>query len=780
MTDTGSLDRAVLPFPHPAAPTTPLIDARESAYPAIEPVLPPPGAPNVVVVLIDDMGFGATSAFGGPCETPTAQRLAQDGVRFTRFHTTALCSPTRQSLLTGRNHHAVNMGAITSLATSVPGYTSVRPNTAAPLPEILRQNGYNTAAFGKMHQTPSWELSASGPFDRWPTGEGFERFYGFNAGSADQWSPLLHDGTTPIDTPDDPDYHFSTDITDKAIEWMRQQRVLTPEKPFFLYLSFGATHAPHHAPAEWIDKYRGRFDQGWDAAREEILARQRELHVVPEACELTRRHDEIPSWDELDERERRIAARLMEAYAGFAEHTDHQVGRLVDALVDAGEFDNTVFLYILGDNGASAEGGIHGSLNEIAALNGIHDSVDNLMARLDEVGSRSTYNHYPAGWAHAMNTPYQWTKQVASHWGGTRVGMIAHWPNGIAAGGRVTDSWQHVIDVYPTILECAGLPVPTHVNGVEQQRLDGTSFDGVLRVAEDAAERPVTQYFEMFGNRGIYHDGWSACTKHSTPWSQQRPPRFDDDVWELYAPDDWSQANNLAAERPEKLAELKALFLAEAQRNHVLPMDDRRAERFNSDLAGRPDMLRGRTTLRLYPGMIRLPESAVPNVKNKSHRISATIVVPPEGASGVIMAQGTRFAGWVLHVHRGRLAYTHNWFAMQHYRIEAGTAIPPGEHEIAMTFDVDAVPGFGRGGDVNLFLDGQVIGSGRVERTVPFLYSGSANVGVDRGSGVVRDYETPSGTFSGTIRWVDISIDPTTAGAPTPSDVIEHIEVSTQ
>ena len=775
-----NVEREQLPIADAEPPVTDRLDVRGASYPKITPLRPPHGAPNVVIVLLDDMGFGTSSAFGGPCTMPTADRLAEEGLRYNRFHTTALCSPTRQSLLTGRNHHAVNMGTITNLATSVPGYTSVRPNTAATLPEVLRMNGYNTAAFGKMHQTPEWEVNPSGPFDRWPTGEGFEKFYGLMGGETDQWAPVLHEGTTPIDTPDDPNYHFSVDITDRAIEWTRTQRVLSPDKPFFLYLSFGATHAPHHVPSEWIEKYRGRFDHGWDAERENILARQKALGIVPQDCELTRRHDEIPAWSELSADERTVASRLMEAFAGFAEHTDHQVGRYVEALEELDALDDTVFLYILGDNGASAEGGIHGNFNEIAALNGVHDSTENILRRLDEIGGPTAYNHYPAGWAHAMDTPYQWTKQVASHWGGTRVGMVAHWPTGTIDGGQIRDHWQHVIDVYPTVLEVAGLPIPQSVNGVRQQRVDGTSFAPSLR-GPNSHERVVTQYFEMFGNRGIYHDGWSACTKHATPWDSTNLPPLTEDNWELYAPDDWSQARDLAAQMPEKLAELQQLFLTEAQENHVLPLDDRRSERFNSDVAGRPDVLRGRTSMRLFPGMRRLNSSAVPNVKNKSHRVTAAVHVPTSGVHGVIIAQGSRFSGWCFHVTHGLLTYTHNYLAAESYDVVATTSLTAGEHTVAFEFDVDSTPGFGRGGNVRLTIDGIEVGAGRVDQTVPFLYSGTTDVGMDVGSGVVMNgYDTVRGEFAGTIEWVDIDIVSGPEAQTPPAKILHDIEVTTQ
>ena len=778
MSASKSNSREVLPIPEETPPTTDVLDVRDTSFQPLELMRPPAGAPNVVIVLIDDMGFGASSGFGGPCDMPAADRLAGNGLKFTRFHTTALCSPTRQALLTGRNHHAVNMGSITNHATSVPGYTSVRPRSAATIAEMLRLNGYNTGAFGKMHQTPPWEISSSGPFDRWPTGEGFERFYGFVAGEADQWSPLLYDGTTPVATPDDPDYHLSVDITDQAIGWVRAQQALTPDKPFFLYLPFGATHAPHHVPPEWIEKYRGRFDAGWDEERRAMLERQRELGVVPHDCELTERHAEIPAWAELSADEQKVSARLMEAFAGFAEHTDHQVGRLVDEIEALGALHNTLFLYILGDNGASAEGGIHGAFNEIASLNGVNDTTENILERLDEIGGPTAYNHIPAGWAHATNAPYQWTKQVASHWGGTRVGMVAHWPAGIQARGEIRHQWHHVIDIVPTLLEAASLPIPTVVNGVAQQRMDGVSmrysFDGA-----DKAGRRTTQYFEMFGNRGVYRDGWSACTKHVTPWLQDSQA-FADDVWELYGPEDWSQARNLAAQLPEKLKELQELFLVEAEKNHVLPLDDRRVERFNSDLAGRPDLLGKRTSMTLYPGMTRLNESVIPNVKNKSHVITADIVIPEGGARGVVLAQGGRFGGWSLYFHSGHLTYCHNWLGRIQSVVRSERPIAAGRNSVRYEFLYDEGEGFGRGGIGTLHVGDERVARGRIERTVPFM-TGSGQgcaVGCDVGSPVVDEYETKDGVFTGVIHWVKVDLD----GAPVeiPADVAANIELTTQ
>ncbi|MGH9252540.1 MAG: arylsulfatase, partial [Acidimicrobiales bacterium] len=629
------MGRHVLPIPdHPHRGLV-TYDAKDpdTSFPPIEPLRPPAGAPNVLVVLIDDVGFGASSAFGGPINSPTAERLATNGLKYNRFHTTALCSPTRQALLTGRNHHSVGMGGITEIATSAPGYNSIRPNTAAPLAETLKLNGYSTAQFGKCHEVPVWETSPMGPFDAWPTGGGgFEYFYGFIGGEAHQYYPAIYEGTVPVEPDKTPDegYHFMVDMTDKAIDWIRQQKALMSDKPFFIYFAPGATHAPHHVPKEWADRYAGTFDDGWDALRDRTFARQKELGVIPADCELTARHAEIPAWHDMPDELKPVLRRQMEVYAGFLEYTDHHVGRLVDSLADLGILDDTLVYYIIGDNGASAEGTLNGTFNEMINFNGAAalETPEFLMARLDEFGGPDSYNHYAVGWAHAMDTPYQWTKQVASHWGGTRNGTIVHWPNGFTTRGQVRSQFHHVIDVAPTVLEAAGLPEPTSVNGVQQMPLQGVSM---LYSFDDgnAADRHETQYFEMFGNRGIYHKGWTAVTKHKTPWILvgEQVPAFDDDVWELYdTTADWSQARDLSKDDPDKLHELQRLWLIEATRYNVLPLDDRAGERFNPDMAGRPVLIRGNSQL-LFGGMGRLSESSVVSIKNKSHSVTAEVVV---------------------------------------------------------------------------------------------------------------------------------------------------------
>jgi arylsulfatase len=763
MDDTRTSGREALPIPDRSYDGLITYDAKDpgAAFPPIVPLRPPAGAPNVLVVLLDDVGFGASSAFGGPCATPTAERLAANGLKYNRFHTTALCSPTRQALLTGRNHHAVGMGSITDLATAAPGYNSKRPNTAAPLAETLKLNGYSTAQFGKCHEVPVWETSPMGPFDAWPTGGGgFEHFYGFVAGETNQYAPALYRDTVPVEPDRTPEegYHFTEDMTDQAIDWVRQQKALMPDKPFFVYYAPGATHAPHHVPLAWSDKYKGRFDDGWDALRERMFARQKQLGVIPADAQLTPRPEEIPAWDEMADDLKPVLARQMEVYAGFLEHTDHHVGRMIDALDDLGVLDDTLVYYIVGDNGASAEGTVNGTFNESFTFNGANalETTESMIARIDEFGTPTANNHYSVGWAHAMDTPFQWTKQVASHWGGTRNGTIVHWPNGISAKGEIRSQFHHVIDIAPTVLEAAGLPEPTSVHGVAQMPLHGTSM--VSSFADGAAEdRHTTQYFEMFVNRGIYHDGWTACTRHSTPWVMAQMPALDDDVWELYGPDDWTQANDLAAEQPEKLRELQRLFLIEAVKYQVLPLDDRRVERFNSDLAGRPQLVRG-TSQTLYGGMTRLSENSVIVVKNKSHSVTAEIVVPDAGADGVIVAQGGAFGGWSLYAHDGgRPAYCYNLLGIQRFKIEGDASLGAGEHQLRMEFDYDG-GGLAKGGTVSLFVDGEKSGEGRVGMTMALLFSGdeTLDVGSDTATPVSDDCRSP---FNGKVRWIRIDID---------------------
>jgi arylsulfatase A-like enzyme len=767
MASKDDVSRTVLPVPDQERTGLITYDAKdpESKYPPIRQMRPPKGAPNVLIILIDDAGFGSSSAFGGPCQTPNAERLAAGGLKYNRFHTTALCSPTRQALLTGRNHHTVGMGGITEIASGSPGYCSVLPNTCAPLARTLKLNGYATAQFGKCHEVPVWETSPAGPFDAWPTGGGgFEYFYGFIGGEAHQWYPSLYEGTTPIEVKKTPEegYHFMEDMTDKALNWIGQQKALIPDKPFFVYFAPGATHAPHHVPKEWADKYKGKFDQGWDKLREETFARQKKLGVIPEDCQLTPRHKEIPAWDAMPAALKPVLIRQMEVYAGFLEYADHHVGRLLDSLKQLDLLDDTLVYYIIGDNGASAEGTLNGTYNEMINFNGAAalETPEFLMARLDKLGGPDSYNHYAVGWAHAMNTPYQWTKQVASHFGGTRNGTIVHWPKGIKGKGEVRSQFHHVIDVAPTVLEVAGLPAPQFVNGVQQHPIEGVSMAYSFN-DRAAAERHETQYFEMFGNRGIYHKGWTAVTRHKTPWLLigETVPAFDDDVWELYdTTNDWSQAKNLAKDMPDKLHALQRLWLIEATRYNVLPIDDNVAARLNSDLAGRPVLIKGNSQI-LFGSMGRLSENSVINVKNKSHAVTASIVVPKEGAEGVIIAQGGNIGGWALYAHGGKLKYCYNLLGIHQFYAESADKLPPGDHQVRMEFTYDG-GGLGKGGIAALYVDGKKVGEGKVAATAAMVFSADdgCDVGVDTGSPVSPDYGSRGNEFSGHIKGVQLAI----------------------
>jgi arylsulfatase A-like enzyme len=752
-----ALDRTVLPIPEPKVKAITELDARNAKAPARFEVKAPEGAPNVVIVLIDDIGFGHSSAFGGPINMPTLERLAESGLKYNRFHTTALCSPTRVSLLTGRNHHVNNAGAIMELATGFPGNTGVRPLSVTPLAEILRLNGFSTAAFGKYHETAPWEVSVSGPFDRWPTRSGFDKFYGFIGGETNQWAPAIFDGTVRVEPPQTPGYHFTTDMATQAINWVSAQQALTPDKPFYMYFAPGATHAPHHVAPEWIAKYKGQFAGGWDQLREETFARQKKLGVIPADANLTARPAEIPAWDDMNSDQKRLFERQMETFAGFAEHTDYEVGRLVAQLEAIGELDNTLFFYIVGDNGSSAEGGPEGTYNEMMALNGIVGTADQMMDHIDEWGGPTTFPHFAIGWAWAGNTPFQWTKQVASHFGGTRNGMVMHWPKGIKSKGQVRSQFHHVIDVAPTALAAAGIPEPRAVNGIEQRAMDGVSM---LYTVDDAKakDRRTTQYFEMFGNRGIYHEGWVACTRHSIPWLMVPLPSVADDVWELYNIDkDFSQADNLASKEPAKLKELQSLFMKEAERNHVLPIDDRRSERFDPRIAGRPDLMGGRKSLTVYPGMTGMMENAFINVKGVHHTVTAEVEVSDGAASGVIIAQAGYFGGWVVYMKEGRVHHEYNFFALERTNIGGSEALPPGKHTIVYEFIPDEKKP-GTGGKSVLTINGKKAAEAHIPKTQPFVFSADegTDVGIDAESNVSPDYEQFNNRFTGRISKVTV------------------------
>jgi len=751
-------DRTVLPIPEPTYPHSTVFDVRNATPPPRFEVKAPAKAPNILIVLIDDMGFGQSSAFGGPIQMPTVERLANSGLRYNEFHTTALCSPTRTALLSGRNHHMNNMGSITETATSFPGQTGQRPNSVAPLAEMLRLNGYSTAAFGKSHETAAWEVSPSGPTDRWPTRSGFDKFYGFIGGETNQWAPLLYDGMNQVEPSKDPNYHFMTDMTNQAIDWMGYQKSLTPDKPFFIYFAPGATHAPHQVPKSWIAKYKGKFDQGWDKLREETLARQKRLGVVPPETKLAPKPEAIKDWAALSADEKKLFARQMEVFAGFGEYADAEIGRLIQAIEATGQLDNTLIFYIVGDNGASAEGGMVGLFNEMTYFNGVHETVQDILKHYDELGGPTTYPHYAAGWAVAGDTPFTWTKQVASSYGGTRNGMVIHWPKGITAKGEVRSQWHHVIDIAPTILEAAGLPEPKSVNGTAQTPIEGVSLAYTFTDAK-APSRHTTQYFEIFGNRAIYSDGWLAGTVHRAAWEFKVRRPLEDDIWELYdTRADFSLANDLATKNPEKLKELQALFLKEAVKYSVLPLDDRTLERLNAAMVGRPDLMAGRTSLTVYDGMIGMSENVFINTKNRSHTITAEVQIPKNGANGVILAQAGRFGGWSLYIKDGKPTYTYNWLGLQRYTVAAQQALPAGKSTIRYEFAYDG-GGVGKGGIGTLFVNGKKVATGRIDRTQCCAFSADegADVGVDEGTPVIEAYKVPF-KFTGKIASVTIEL----------------------
>ncbi|MGB5221391.1 MAG: arylsulfatase [Polyangiales bacterium] len=756
-----SFDRTELPIPAPEPPAYTELDVRNATPPPRFEVNAPEGAPNVLIVLVDDLGFAGTSTFGGPFRTPTFDELADQGLRYNNFHTTALCSPTRAALKSGRNHHVNNMGSIIETGTAFPGNTGEIPNTVAPVAEMLQLNGYSTAAFGKWHELAAWEASMSGPFYRWPTHQGFDKFYGFLGGETNQWAPFIYDGEHVVDLPEDPDYHFLTDMTDQTVAWIKYQDALTPDKPFFAYYAPGATHAPHHVPKEWIARWKGKFDQGWDRMREQILARQIENGVVPEGTPLAPKPGAIPDWDDLSADEKRLFTRQAEVFAAFVEMTDHEIGRVVQAIEDTGELDNTLIFLIYGDNGTSAEGGRNGMFSEMTYFNGVEERVADMLKHLDDWGGPTTYPHMAAGWAVAFDTPYTWTKQVPSDPGGTKVGTVIHWPKGIQPKGELRTQFHHVIDVAPTILEAASLPFPEKVNGVPQHPMDGVSMVYTFDDAE-APGQHTTQYFEIFGNRAIFHDGWFARTIHRAPWEMKPRRPLAEDVWELYdTRTDFSLVNDIAAEKPEKLAELKALFMSEAEKNHVLPIDDRVVDRINAELVGRPDLMAGRTSLTLAEGMTGMSENVFLNVKNKSVTITAEVDVPKSGGNGAILVQGGRFGGWALYVKDGVPAYDYNFLGLERTTIAGTKRLPAGKSTIRFEFAYDG-GGLGKGGNGTLFINDQKAGEGRIERTQPMIFSAdeTADVGIDLATPVVEQIGSEAKSrFTGHIPRVTIEVE---------------------
>lgn len=734
------------------------LDSDPAQFP--QPVTAPKGAPNIVLILLDDVGFGQFGTFGGGVPSPTMDRMAKEGIRFNRFHTTALCSPTRAALITGRNHHSTSFAGITELATGYDGYCCILPKDCGTVGEVLRQNGYMTAWIGKNHNTPTWEASAAGPFDRWANGLGFDYFYGFNAGDMNHWNPLLFEDHSLVPASDDPDYHLTEDLADRAITWVRKVKSIAPDKPFFLYVAPGATHAPHQAPPAWIDKFKGQFDMGWDAYREQTLERQKKLGVVPADTELTVRSKGLPAWDDLNADQKRLYARMMEVFAAYGAHVDEHMGRVIDAVKALPDADNTLIIYIAGDNGSSAEGGLEGSLNENLFFNGFPEKWQDNLKVIDELGGPKHFNHFPSSWAHAMNAPFQWTKQVASHFGGTRNPMIISWPAKITDKGGLRDQFLHVIDIVPTIYELCGITEPRELNGVQQKPIEGISFASTFDDAKAAGKRKI-QYFELGCNRGLYHDGWMASAPSFVPWDPNRGD-WDPDtaVWELYKIDeDFSQAKDIAADHPEKLRELQDLWWVEASKYNVLPLDWRGTIRMNAEAMGRPSMVGKRTTATYYEGMVGLPDAACLPMLNKSWTITAQVELD-DNAQGMIVTHGGLEGGYGLYLRDGKPTFVYNFLGVERPTFTADKPLGKGPTTLVVDFAYDG-GGMGKGGMVTLTANGVKVAEGRLERTVPIQFSigEGLDIGMDCGSAVDFTYQLPF-TFTGKIEKVEVALRP--------------------
>jgi arylsulfatase A-like enzyme len=726
-----------------------------------QPVRPPKGAPNIVYILIDDAGYGQFGTFGGQVQTPALDKVAADGLRYTRFHTTALCSPTRAALLTGRNHHSTGNGVITEAATGYDGYTGIIGKSVGTIAEVLRQHGYATAWFGKNHNTPDWETSQVGPFDRWPSGLGFDYFYGFMGGDMDQWQPTLYENHELVPRSKDPKYILTTDLVDKATAWLRRTRSIAANKPFFLYMSTGATHAPHQVSPEYIAKQRGKFDMGWDAYREQTFARQKKLGVVPQDAKLTKRPKELPAWDSLSADQKRLFSRMMEVFAAFTAQTDNEMGRLLEVVRSLPDADNTLIFYEVGDNGASAEGGLVGLLNENSFFNNVPESLEENLKHIDEIGGPRHFNHFPAGWAWAMNTPFQWTKQIASHLGGVRNPLAVSWPAKIKDKGGVRSQFHHVIDIAPTIYEAVGVPFPEILNGVAQKPLEGVSMVYSFDKANAPGHRR-TQYFEMFINRGIFHDGWWAASRVNIPWEgSAKPANPDTATWELYNLDeDFSQANNLANSNPTKLRELQDLWWTEAAKYSVLPLDGRKTERLNGELQGRPSLTGNRTSFTYYPGVVALPAGSAPNVLNKSFSVTADVTIKDGKSEGAIFSLGGSDGGYGLYVRDGKPVFAGNFLGRSITRATSDAPLPSGPVKLRGEFRYDG-GGMGKGGTLALFVNGKKVGEGRMKQTqgITLGLGGTLDVGEDTGS-AVDDAYTPPFRFGGTIGQVTVDLQP--------------------
>jgi len=758
VTSTSNGDSNKLPYDDPAfhGKIAKTYNESEMEWPALP--APAKGSPNVIIIMLDDVGFGMTGTFGGSIPTPYLDTLAMSGIMYNCFNTTAICGPSRAALLTGRNHHVSGNGFLAEWATGYPSYNTMIKRSTATVGAVLKYNGVNTSWFGKNHNTPDWETSAVGPFDRWPTGMGFDYFYGFNAGETDQYYPVIFQNTVPVEPGKSPEqgYHFMTDMTDKAINWLELQKSIAPDKPVFMYFAPGAAHAPHQPPQEWRDKFKGKFAYGWDKEREITYERQKKMGIIPADAKLSPRITSVPLWDTCSPDARKLYELLYENFAGYLAFADHEVGRLLKAIKSLPDADNTMVIYIVGDNGASSEGGLDGTLNEIKALSGIPTTIQDNLKNAGKIGKPGSEPHFPIGWAFAGNTPFPWVKQVASHFGGTRNPMVISWPKVIKHDGKMRSQFLHLIDVMPTILDVMKVKMPEYVNGVKQDPLDGRSFTSTFANA-NAPEIRDTQYFEIFGNRAIYENGWVAAIQHTLPWRQDLAPGFDFDheKWELYnVKQDYSEAENIADKNPEKLDHLKKLFYEEAEKYHVYPLDDRGAQRLS---VPKPSPLGNRTKFTFYEGATRIPETAAPNTKNKSWTMDAVVTTDAKHKDGVINAIGGSSAGYALYIKNGYPTFVYNYFEETVKTIKSSKKLPDGMVSIKVDFAYDG-GGPGKGGTFTLYINNEKVGEGKIDRTVAARFGiDTFGIGEDDGSPVTHDYPAPF-KFQGKIEEVNIEL----------------------
>jgi arylsulfatase A-like enzyme len=770
-----SIDRSSLPIRRAAfrGVAKKTLDGSQPDWNSVAPIPAPDGAPNVLLVMTDDAGFGNPSGFGGPINTPTLERLADGGLSYNRFHVTAMCSPTRAALMTGRNHHSVGFGMVSEFAGPFPGYSAMLPKDCVPFPKTLQGNGYSTACFGKWHLTPDHMQGPAGPFDRWPNALGFDYFWGFLGGESGQFDPVLIENNTSIGVPEEEDFYLPDAMAEKTIEWLHGVRAHDPTKPWFAYFSTGCSHAPHQVTKDWADRYKGKFDEGWDKLREETFARQKELGVVPADAELTPRPDAMPAWDSLSENQKRVYARQMEVYAGYSENADWNVGRVIDAIEEMGELENTLVIFIWGDNGASMEGTLTGSFNEWTMINGLPLTGEQQLqlvlkwGGLEAWGTEMMAPHYSAAWAWAGNCPFQWGKQVASHLGGTRDPVVVHWPNGIREQGGVRSQFTHITDVGPTILEAAGVPQPATIDGVEQKPMDGMSFAFSFDDAA-AAERHTEQYFEILGNRAMYKDGWwLSWMMPRIPWKvdPETLKQFAPGVWDpdsdpvelYYLPDDFTQAKNLADQHPEKVRELKELFWQEAEKNHVLPLLGGLTGFF-----GMAPPMPEQSQFTFYGDVQNVASGTIPHIFNHSYTISAELEIPDGGAEGVIVAEADHLGGFSLFVQDGKLKHTYSFVGVFEFKQESDGPLPTGNVNVRMEFAADA-PKPATGGEVTLYVNDERVGGGHMEHTVPVRFTGYAgmDIGRDNGMPVDRSYADRSPfAFTGTVKKVVFDINP--------------------